>query len=89
VPVGKPRAFVEVTAGERPQAVEMRLDMAEQRIGQMNTQQIRQRRIGAVEIHAGRIRCKQSRRLGWRCHITVLGWLVHFATLVRSAPCFR
>ena len=32
VPVGQPRAFVEMTAGEPTQAVEMRLDMAEQRI---------------------------------------------------------
>ena len=64
VPVGKPRAFVEVTAGERAEAVEMRLDMAKQRIGQMNPQQIRQRRIGAIEIHPGRIRREQTGRLG-------------------------
>ena len=29
VPVGQSRAFVEMTAGKRAQAVEMRLDMAE------------------------------------------------------------
>jgi hypothetical protein len=64
VPVGQPRAFIEMTAGERAQAVEMRLDMAKQRIGQMNPQQIRQRRIGAVEIHSGRIRREQPRPIG-------------------------
>ena len=35
-----------------PEPIEMRLDMAEQRVGQMHAQQIGQRRIGAVEIHA-------------------------------------
>ena len=62
--VGEPRAFVEMTAGERAQPVEMRLDMAKQRIGQMNAQQIGQRRIGAVEIHPRRIRREQSRLVG-------------------------
>jgi hypothetical protein len=38
VAVGKPRAFVEMTAGKRPQPVEMRLDMAKQRVGQMDAQ---------------------------------------------------
>ncbi len=64
VPVGKPCAFIEMTAGERAQAVEMRLDMAKQRIWQMNAQQIRQRRIGAVEIHSGCIRREQPRSIG-------------------------
>ena len=64
MPVGKPRAFVEMTAGERAQPVEMRLDMAKQRVGQMDAQQIGQRRIGAVEIHAGRIRRQQSGLVG-------------------------
>ncbi len=38
VAVGEPRAFVEMTAGERPEPVEMRLDMAKQRVGQMDAQ---------------------------------------------------
>jgi hypothetical protein len=32
--------------------------MAKQRLGQMQPQQIRQRRIGAVEIHPRRIGCE-------------------------------
>ena len=32
MPVGKPRAFVEITAGKLTEAVEMRLDMTKQRI---------------------------------------------------------
>ena len=64
VAVGEPRAFVEMAAGERAEPVEMRLDMAKQRIGQMQPQQIGQRRIGAVEIHARGIRREQSRLVG-------------------------
>ena len=60
MPVGQPRAFVEMAAGERAQPVEMRLDMTKQRIGQMDPQQIGQRRIGAVEIHAGGIGREQA-----------------------------
>ena len=71
MPVGQPRAFVEMAAGERAEPVEMRLDMAEQRIGQMDAQQIRQRRIGAVEIHAGRIRREQARLVGGCRHVVV------------------
>mgnify|MGYP003694161543 CR=1 FL=1 len=51
VAVGEPRAFVEIAAGQLAEPIEMRLDMAEQRIGKMQPQQIRQRRIGPVEIH--------------------------------------
>jgi hypothetical protein len=58
MPVGKPRAFVETATGERAQPVKMGLDMAKQRLRQMDAQQIGQRRIGPVEIHAGRIRCE-------------------------------
>ena len=60
VTVGKPRAFIEMATGERTQPLEMRLDMVEDRLGQMNPQQIAQRRIGAVEIHPRRIRRQQS-----------------------------
>lgn len=52
VPVGEPRAFVEPAAGQFTQPIEMRFDVTEQRLRQMNAQQIGQRRIGAVEIHA-------------------------------------
>ena len=51
VPVGKPRAIVEMAAGEFAEAIEMRLDVTEQRVRQMDAQQIRQRLIGAIEIH--------------------------------------
>ena len=64
MPVGQPRAFVEMAAGERAQPIEMRLDMAKQRIGQMDAKQIGQRRIGAVEIHARRVRRQQSGLVG-------------------------
>ena len=64
MPVGQPRAFVEMTAGQRAEPIEMRLDMAKQRIGQMDAQQIRQRRIGTVEIHARGIGREQSRLVG-------------------------
>jgi hypothetical protein len=62
-----------MTAGERAEAIEMRLDMAVQRIGQMDAKQVRQRRVGAVEIHAGRIRRKQAGPVGGACHIIVSG----------------
>ena len=64
MPVGKPRAFVEMSAGKRAQPVEMRLDMAKQQIGQMDAKQVRQGRIGTIKIHAGGIRREQSRPIG-------------------------
>jgi hypothetical protein len=36
VPVGEPRALVELIARERAEAIEMRLDMAEQRVRQIS-----------------------------------------------------
>ena len=75
--VGQPRAFVEMAAGQRAEPVEMRLDMAKQRVGQMQPQQIRQRRIGAVEIHARGVRREQSRLVGRRRRAILLEWL-HF-----------
>ena len=53
-----------MTAGKPAEAIEMRLDMAKQRFGQMQAQQIRQRRIGPVEIHPRGIRREQSRLVG-------------------------
>lgn len=52
VPVGKPRALVEATSGERAEAVEMRLDVTKQRVRQVDAQQVGQRGVGAVEVHA-------------------------------------
>ncbi len=55
VPVGHAPGFIERAADETAEPIEMRLDMLEQILRQMNAQQIGQRRIGAIEIHAGRI----------------------------------
>ena len=77
VAVGEPRAFVEIAAGQFAEAIEMRLDMAEQRIGEMQPQQIGQRRIGPVEIHPRRIRREQSRLIGRSCRAIMHAWL-HF-----------
>jgi hypothetical protein len=63
--IGKPRTFVEMAARQSAQAIKMRLDVAKQRLGQMNAQQIRQRWISTIKIHAGRIRRQQIRmRIG-------------------------
>ena len=76
VAVGKPRAFVEMPAGESAEAIEMRLDMVKQRLGQMQPQEIRQRRIGPVEIHPRGVRCQQTRLVG-RGRAILFEWL-HF-----------
>jgi hypothetical protein len=81
VAVGQPRAFVEMTAGEPAEPVEMRLDMAEQRIRQMNAQQVGQRRIGAVKIHPRRIRRQQTRLIGRCRHVVMFAQLVHWQPL--------
>ncbi len=85
MPVGEPRAFVERAASERAQPVQIRLDVAEQRIWQMNAQQVRQGWIGAVEIHAGGVRCKQSRPVRITCGVTSDGLQHISVALVRSA----
>ena len=77
VAVGKPRAFVEIASSQLTETIEMRLDMAEQRIRQMQPQQIGQRRIGPVEIHPCRIRREQSRLIGRTCRAILHAWL-HF-----------
>ena len=84
VAVGKPRAFVERAAGQFAEAVEMRLDMPEQRLGQMQPQQIGQRRIGAIEIHSRRVRREQS-RLAWPELSRGPACVAAFLALVRSA----
>jgi hypothetical protein len=75
VAVGEPSAFVEMAAGERAQPVEMRLDVAKQRFGEMQAQQIRQRRIGPVEIHPRGVRGEQSRLVRMSCPAILLAWL--------------
>ena len=77
VAVGEPRAFVEMAAGQFAEAIEMRLDMAKQRIGQMQPQQIGQRRIGPVEIHPRRVRREQSRLVG-RSGCAIMHEWLHF-----------
>ena len=52
----------------------MRLDMAKQRFRQMQAQQIRQRRIGPVEIHPRRVRREQPRLAG-SGYAILLEWL--------------
>jgi hypothetical protein len=70
--IGKPRAFVQPAAGKFAQAIKMRLDVTEQRVGKMQAKQILQRRVGAVEIHARRIRGQQSGSIGIRSHAAML-----------------
>jgi hypothetical protein len=60
MPVGEPRAVIEVATGERAEAIEMRLDVTEQRVRQIDAQEISQRWIGAVKIHAGGIGREQA-----------------------------
>ena len=77
VAVCQPRTFVEVPAGQFAQPVKMRLDMAEERVGQMDVQEIGQRRIGTMEIHAGGVGREQTALARpWR-HIR-LEELAHF-----------
>jgi hypothetical protein len=64
-----------------PQPVEMRLDMAKQRVGQMDTQEIGERWIGAIEIQSRRVRREQSRLVRSGCDI-VLEELVHLRLLL-------
>jgi hypothetical protein len=73
--VGKPRAFVEATAGQLTQAIQMRLDVAKQGIRQMDAQQIGQRRIGTIEVHAGGVGSQQSRA------VIAIGNAITFARL--------
>jgi hypothetical protein len=64
MPIGEPRAFVEMTTGERAQPVEMRFDMTKQRVVEIDAQQIGQRRIGTIKVHSRRIRREQPRLVG-------------------------
>ena len=88
VAVGEPRALVEMASGERAEPVEMRLDMAKQRVRQMNPQEIGQRRIGAVEIHPRGIRREQSRPVGRAGHVSLSGELWHLHLLFVPRPVF-
>src|SRR6266699_2602401 len=51
------------------------------RIGKMDAKQIRQRRIGAVEIHSRCIRREQPRLIGWSRYIARFVQLVHLQLL--------
>jgi hypothetical protein len=75
-----------MAASKRAEPVEMRLDMAEQPIRQVDAQQIGQRRIGAVEIHAGGIGCEQTGSVGGRRHIVVSGSFKHLQLLFVPRP---
>ena len=52
-----------MVAGERAEAVEMRRDVTDQLFRQMDLQEVRQRLIGAVEVHAAGIGRQQARLL--------------------------
>jgi hypothetical protein len=68
-------AFVEIAAGQFTEAIEMRLDVAEQRIGQMQFEQIGQRRIGPIKIHSRGVGGEQARLAG-RGGLTIMrAWL--------------
>jgi hypothetical protein len=82
VAVGQPRAFVEVTAGQFAQPVEMRLDMPKQRVRQIEAQKISQCRIGTIEIHAGCVGREQAALD--RLSPIILEELVHFEGLLSS-----
>ncbi len=82
--VGQPRALVERAACQRAEPVEMRLDMAEQPVVEMDAQQIGQGRIGAIEIQARGVR-RQQAGLASRSGTRLSGRVLHFLFLVRSA----
>jgi hypothetical protein len=54
--------------------------MAKQHVGQMDAEEIGERRIGAIEIQSRRVRRKQSRLVRAGCDI-MLEELVHLALL--------
>jgi hypothetical protein len=89
VAIGEPRALVEMAAGERTEPIEMRLEVAEQRVRQMNPQKVSQRRIGAVEIHPRSIRREQSWPVGGASHVTLSGQLWHLHLLFVPRPVFQ
>jgi hypothetical protein len=64
-----------VTAGERAEAIEVRLDVAKQGIGKMDAKQIGQGRIRAIEIHAGSVGRQQSRPITGICDAIILARL--------------
>jgi hypothetical protein len=87
--IGQSRTFVEVAAGEFPQPVEMRLDMAEQRIRKMYAQEISEREIRAIEVHARGVRREQSGLTGALCGILLDGFVHFFMLLFVSALSYR
>jgi hypothetical protein len=75
MPVGEPGAFVEVTASECAEPVQMRLDVAKQGGGKMYAEQVGKRRIGTVEIHTGGVGREQSRSIIAICDAIILARL--------------
>ena len=53
VPVGQPRAVVEMVAGECAEPIQMRLRYAAHLLRQMDLQQVLQRLVGAEEVLTG------------------------------------
>jgi hypothetical protein len=51
-------------------------------------ERMRLRSRGPVEIHAGRIRCKQSGPVRRDFHIAMFAWLVHLQLLLVPHPVF-
>ena len=86
--VGQPGAFVEMTAGQAAEPVEMRFDVAKQLVGQMDAQQIGQRRIGAIKVHAGRVRRDQPGLIDQRCRF-VFARCVHLRSALISSHSSR
>jgi hypothetical protein len=88
MPVGKPCAVVEMAAGEFAEPVEARLDVAEQRIRQMNAQEIGQCRIGAVEVHTGGIGRQEPRPIGTGGNVAFDGLIhIQIASFVSALSC--
>ena len=62
VPVGQPRPAIELVAGERAQAVQVRVDVTQERRGHVDVEEVRERGILPEEVEAGGIRRDQSGR---------------------------
>lgn len=55
------RHALQLVTRERAEAIEMRLDVAPPRPGEIDLEEIGQRRIGAEEVEPGRVRREQAR----------------------------
>ena len=61
VPVGEARAAIELIARQRAQAIEMRLDVAPERLGQIDPEQVPERGIRPEEVEPGGVRRDEAR----------------------------